>query len=96
MNMMVVATEQNPARLGSTVQAVRLQVNHRLNMELHLQSLFGLHVQCAQLYSLAETPQLPPPLSDYLGSFMRTLLVSQDRRHLFVTLLGEPFLESKF
>jgi hypothetical protein len=34
----------------------------RLNMEVHLQSLFGLHVTwCAPLYSLAETPQLPPP-----------------------------------
>ncbi len=33
---------------------------HRLNMELDLQSLFGLHV--LHLYSLAETPQtLPPP-----------------------------------
>ncbi len=33
---------------------------HRLNMELDLQSLFGL--QCTvQLYSLAETPQLPHP-----------------------------------
>jgi hypothetical protein len=31
-------------------------------MEVDLQSLFGLHVTwCAQLYSLAETPQLPPP-----------------------------------
>ncbi len=34
---------------------------HRLNMEVDLQSLFGLHVTwCAQLYSLAETPHLPP------------------------------------
>jgi hypothetical protein len=34
---------------------------HRLNMEVGLQSLLGLHVTwCAQLYSLAETPQLPP------------------------------------
>jgi hypothetical protein len=34
----------------------------RFSMELDLQSLFGLHVTwCAQLYSLAETPQLPPP-----------------------------------
>jgi hypothetical protein len=33
-------------------------VQDRLNMELDLQSLFGLH--CAQLYSLAETPQPPP------------------------------------
>jgi hypothetical protein len=29
----------------------------RLNMELDLQSLLG---SCVQLYSLAETPQLPP------------------------------------
>jgi hypothetical protein len=32
--------------------------SHRLNMELDLQSLFGLH---AQLYSFAETPQQSPP-----------------------------------
>jgi hypothetical protein len=34
-------------------------------MALDLKSLFGLHVQCAQLYSLAETtqrnPRPPPP-----------------------------------
>jgi len=35
---------------------------HRLNMYLELQSLFGLHVTwCAQLFSLAETPEPPPP-----------------------------------
>ncbi len=35
---------------------------HRLNMEVDLQTLFGLHVTwCAQLYSLAKTLQLPPP-----------------------------------
>ncbi len=34
---------------------------HRLNMEVDLQSLFGLHVTwCAQLYSLGETMQLLP------------------------------------
>ncbi len=34
---------------------------HRLNMEVDLQSLFGLHVTwCAQLYSLAETLQPAP------------------------------------
>ncbi len=32
-------------------------IDHRLNMELDFQSLFG---SCVQLYSLAETPQLPP------------------------------------
>ncbi len=39
-------------------------------MEVDLQSLFGLHVMwCAQLFSLAETPQLapypPPPHLDF-------------------------------
>jgi hypothetical protein len=37
-----------------------------------------------KLYSLAETPQPPPP--PHLGSYTRALFVSQDRRHLFVTL----------
>jgi hypothetical protein len=36
---------------------------HRLNMEVILESLFGLHVTwCAQLYSLAATPPPPPIL----------------------------------
>ncbi len=66
-----------------------LIVSHRLNMELDLQSLFGL--LCIQLYSLSETPQPPPPSplpphfgSDF-GSYARALLASQDRQHLFVT-----------
>ncbi len=61
----------------------------RLNMELDLQSLFGLqpHVTwCEQLYSLAapETPQ-PPFLPPHWDSYTRALLVSQDIRHLLVT-----------
>jgi hypothetical protein len=41
---------------------------HRLNMELVLQSLFGLHVTwCAHLYLLAETPQLQHPPSPRIG-----------------------------
>ncbi len=40
-----------------------VRMNHWLNMELDLQSLFGLHVTwCTQLLSLAETPQQPPAL----------------------------------
>jgi hypothetical protein len=56
-----------------------------LNMKVHLQSLFGLHVTlCAQLYSLAETPPLPP--SSRIGTrIWGALLVSKDRRHLYVT-----------
>jgi hypothetical protein len=45
---------------------------HRLNMELDLQIVFGLHVHVifAHLYLLAETPQLPPPpITPHLGSY---------------------------
>ncbi len=60
---------------------------HRLNMEVDLQILFGLHVTwCAQLCSLAETPQLPPSPRIWTR-ITRALLVSKDRRHLFVTPL---------
>ncbi len=39
-------------------------------MELDLQSFFGVHVSwCAQLYSLAETPQLPPPVPPHMDSY---------------------------
>ncbi len=60
---------------------------HRLNMEVDLQSLFGLHVSwCAhsQMFSLAETPQLTPSPRIWTR-ITRALLVSKDRRHLFVT-----------
>jgi hypothetical protein len=57
-------------------------------MELDLQSLCGLLVQ---LYSLSETLQLPP-FPPHLGSYTRALLVSQDRRHLFVTPWAEVFI----
>jgi hypothetical protein len=41
---------------------------------------------CAQLYSLAETPQQAPPSPALeLMYSTRALMVSQDRRHLFVT-----------
>jgi hypothetical protein len=62
--------------------------SHRLNMEVDLQSLFGLHVTwCAQLHSLAETPQLPPSPRIWTR-ITRALLVRKDRRHLFVTPVG--------
>ncbi len=41
---------------------------------------------CAQLYSLAEAPQPPPPqLGSKLKYCTSALLVIQDRRHIFVT-----------
>ncbi len=54
--------------------------DHKLNMELDLQSLFGLLCTAVLIGRDPATPPLPP-----LGSYTRALLVSQDRRHLFVT-----------
>jgi hypothetical protein len=52
---------------------------NRLNMELDLPNF--IWAPCA-LYSLAETPQYSAPPA---FGFIRALLVSQDRRHLFLT-----------
>ncbi len=48
-------------------------------MELDLQSLFGLRVHSCTHWL---RPSTPPPA---LGLYTRALLVSQDRRHIFVT-----------
>ncbi len=56
-------------------------VCHWLNMELDLQSLFGLLFTAVLIGLDPAKPLLPP----HLGSFSKALLVSQDRRHLFVT-----------
>ncbi len=53
---------------------------NRLNMELDLQSLFGL--LCTAVLIGWDPATLPLP---HLGSHTRALLVRQDRRHLFVT-----------
>jgi hypothetical protein len=63
---------------------VPCQDRFRFNMEIDLQSLFGLSVNSC-MYSLAETPQHTPHPPVYLGSYTRVLFVSQDRRYLFVT-----------
>ncbi len=62
-------------------------LRHRLNMELDLSSLFGLYSSCT-----AEAPSAPPPHPPHLGSYTRTLLVSQDRRHLFVTPWSQEYV----
>ncbi len=61
--------------------------SHKLNMELDLQSLFGLHMHSCNYWLRPRNP-LPP----HLGSYTRALLVSQDGRHLFVT----PCLQLKW
>ncbi len=54
---------------------------HKLNMESDLQSLFGLLCSAVLIDWEPATPPLPP----HFGSYTRALLVSQDRRHFFVT-----------
>ncbi len=54
--------------------------DHRLNMELDLQRLFGL--SCIICWD----PATPPP-----PTYTRALLVSQDRRHLFVNPWSKVF-----
>ncbi len=54
---------------------------HWLNMELDLQSLFGL-LWTAVLIGWGPAT---PPLPAHLDLYTRALLVSQDRRNLFVT-----------
>ncbi len=58
-----------------------LQQGHMLNKELYFQSLFGL--LCTAV--LIGWDPATPPLPQHLDSYTRELLVSQDRRHLFVT-----------
>ncbi len=60
--------------------------SHRLSIEIDIQSLFGLHVYSCTHWLRALHPPLP-----HLGSDTRALLVSHDRRHLFVTPLKLNF-----
>ncbi len=53
---------------------------HRLNMQLNLQIFFGLHVHSCTHWLRPRNS--PPPR---IWAHTRSLLVSQDRRHLFVT-----------
>jgi hypothetical protein len=56
---------------------VSICCTHRLNMDLDLQSLF--------VHSCTHWLRTSNPLPSHLGSYTRALLVSQDKRHLFVT-----------
>jgi hypothetical protein len=71
--------------LQNQFQGCERSLPHRL--EVDLQSLFGLHVHCA-VHSCTHwlRPRNLTPSPPHLGSYTRALLVSQDRRHLFVTL----------
>jgi hypothetical protein len=60
--------------------------HHRLNMEVDLKVYLGSMSRDVHScrYSLAATLQ-PPPILPHWDSYTRALLVSKDRRHLFVT-----------
>ena len=60
-----------------------LPYTHKLNMESDLQSLFGLHAHSCTHWLKPRNSS--PPRAFALGSYTRVLLVSQNRRHLFVT-----------
>ncbi len=79
-----------PVLSRSALSLRLIRVEHMLNMEFVLQSLFGLHVTwCAQLFSLAESWDPATPLPPHLGSYVReALLVRKDRRHLLLTPWG--------
>jgi hypothetical protein len=67
-----------PARDGNATGFLgeRVCTTHRLNMELDLQSLFGLHVYSCT-YWLAEAPQLPPPaIPPHLGAICQLRLTT--------------------
>jgi hypothetical protein len=59
-------------------------------MEIDHQSLYGLH-SCTHWLRPRNPPPPPPYIPPHLGSYTRTLLVSQDRRHLLMTPLVLPF-----
>ncbi len=58
-------------------------------VESDLQSLFGLHVHSCTHWDIGWDPATPPP--PHLGSHTMAQLVSQDRRHLFVTRITDPY-----
>jgi hypothetical protein len=62
-------------------------VTHRLNMELDLQSLFGLHVHSCTHQLRTRNP--PPPSFGLI--YERAIGQPRCRRHLFVTPLSESY-----
>ncbi len=61
----------------SRVQQCTVGVGGRPQVNYGVRSSKFIWAPCAQLYTLADTP--------HLGSYTKAHLVSQDRRHLFVT-----------
>ncbi len=77
--------KRNKGHSSSTQYVIKNQFKpehfiHKLNIELDLQSIFGLLCTAVLIGWDPAIPPLPPHLAHWL-----TLLVSQDRRHLYVT-----------
>jgi hypothetical protein len=72
-----------PEKTGARSARARTRGQNPL-VELDFQSLIGLLCTAALI---GWDPATPPPssLPPHMGSYTRALLVSQDRRHLFVT-----------
>ncbi len=68
-------------------------VIHGLNIELDIQSLFGILCTAVRI---GWDPAIPPPPPRHLGSYTRAPLVSQDRRHLFVNPWCNSFRAHSF
>ncbi len=84
-------TQAKPHTAQFSQQSVKVRLSvmtlcHRLNMEVDLHSFFwaSCHVMCTAVL-IGWDPAPPPSPIRHWDSYMRTLLVSQDRRHLFVT-----------
>ncbi len=73
------------------IECTAYTILHRLNMKLYHQILFRLHMHnCTAVTVLIGWDPTTPSLSPRLGSYTRALLVSQDRRQLFVTPCNFP------
>ncbi len=76
---------------GECIQWCCLFKPYRLNMELNLQRLFGLHAHsCTHWLRTRNPPPPPSPPFGIIYEAARALLVSPDRRHLIVTSWLKP------
>ncbi len=74
--------------LDSILQLQYFRLHHRLNMEIELQSVFGLHVHsCSHCWDLPPSPRFWAHIRERYWS------VKIENISLFVTSLGTPFLE---
>ncbi len=75
-----------PDPLGQTNLMLGYRLGTKVKYGIRSPKFNWSHKCTAVLIGWAETQQPPPaPIPSHLGSYTRALLISQDRRHLFVT-----------